>query len=125
MLEPAVLVPLISGAITVSIGALTLVLSRPISLLWEGCWKRRDWPPLDVKSQTPRDPNCQGRSDRAEGGSNGEVTDPAAPAVEDVTRSGVASFVSMGQWRVGPTSVYLASWRNSFPPSVTPGPRSH
>jgi len=108
MLEPAVLVPLILGALTVSISALTLVLSRPISLLWEECWKCRGWPPLDVESQTPRDPNCQGRSDWAEGGSYGEVTDPAAPAVGDVIRSGVTSSSRLGS---GESDLRRSTWR--------------
>ena len=85
MLDRAVLVTLIIGVTTVSIATLTLLLNRPIALWWERCWKRHGWLPEDVESQTPSTPNCQGRSNGAEGGSNQGVTDPQASAAGELT----------------------------------------
>lgn len=85
MWETAVIVTVIISALGAALTALSCVLGRPIAVLWDRCLRRRGWLPADVEGQTPSDPDCQGRSNVAEGGSSqGPTEEPSASAVGDV-----------------------------------------
>lgn len=90
MMEFSVRVTVIIGVASVSVTILAVVLSRPISLLWDRCLQRRrvGWLPPDAEGQASSNLNCPGRSNEAERGSNQGLAVPAASAVGTVIPMG-------------------------------------
>lgn len=124
MWETAVIVTVIISALGAALTALSCVLGRPIAMLCDRCLRRRGWLPADVEGQTPSDPNCQGKSNVAEGGSNQGPTEEPTASVVGMSVTGAVKPLVKGQRRVGPPPHYETSWWNSFPPSVASGQRS-